>query len=134
MQWYSWFRIQRFQTKRWALYCKAIILEILPFWIIRVNLNNFNLEHSSIDPNLKDLLCQLNNLPEKENNDIENLPDFKYKDVNYLSNLDVNLNCLSFFHINIKSLSKNFNNFSHMTNDLKLYLKIWQTIFWVFLN
>ena len=64
----------------------------------------------------------MNNLSEKENSDNENLPDCKYRDVNCLSNLDfkLKLKLCSFFHINIKSLPKNFDNFNQMTNDLKL--------------
>ena len=76
--------------------------------------------------NLKNLLCQLNNIFEKENNDNENLPNCKYRDISYFSNLDVELKskCLSFFHLNINSLSKNFDNFNHLINKLKLEFDI----------
>ena len=44
----------------------------------------------------------------------------------YFSNLDVKLKskCLSFFHLNINSLSKNFDNFNHLINELKLEFDI----------
>ena len=68
----------------------------------------------------------MNNLSEKETNDNENLPNCKYRDISYFSNIDVELKskCLSFFHLNINSLSKNFDNFNHLINKLKLEFDI----------
>ena len=62
----------------------------------------------------------------KGNIDNENLPKCKYRDASYFSNLDVELKskCLSFFHLNINSLSKNFDNFNHLINELKLEFDI----------
>ena len=47
-------------------------------------------------------------------------------ETSYFSNLDVELKskCLSFFHLNINSLSKNFDNFNHLINELKLEFDI----------
>ena len=103
-------------------YCKTCIHEILPFCNKKINPNKINLGNAGIDLNLKNLLCQLNDLSEKENNDNENLPNCKYRDVGYFSNLYVELKskCLSFFHLNINSLSKNFDNFNHLINESKL--------------
>ena len=69
---------------------------------------------------------QLNNLSEKENIDNGNLANLNYRDISYFSNLDVELKskCLSFFHLNINSLSKNFDNFNHLINKLKLEFDI----------
>ena len=105
---------------------RTCIHEILPFCNKKINPNKINLDNASIDPNLKNLLCQLNNLSEKENNDNENLPKCKYRDISYFSNLDVELKskCLSLFHLNINSLSKNFDNFNHLINELKLEFDI----------
>ena len=91
-----------------------------------INPNKINLGNAGIDPNLKKKLCQLNNLFEKENNDNENLPNCKYRDISYFSNIDVELKskCLSFFHFNINSLSKDFDNFNHFINKLKLEFDI----------
>ena len=68
----------------------------------------------------------MNNLSEKENNDNENLPNCKYRDISYFSNLDGELKskCLSFLHLNINSLPKNFDNFNHLINKLKLEFDI----------
>ena len=92
--------------KTW--YCKTCIQEILPFCNKKINQNIITLGNAGIDPNLKNLLCQLNNLSEKENIDNENLPNCKYRDISYFSNLDVELTskCLSFFLLNINSLLK----------------------------
>ena len=65
-------------------YDKACIQEVLQFCSDKVNPDNFNSEDPSIDSNLKNLLCQLNNLSEKENNDNVNIPDCKYRDVSYV--------------------------------------------------
>ena len=91
-----------------------------------INPNKINLGNAGIDPNLKKKLCQLNNLFEKENNDNENLPNCKYRDISYFFNIDVELKskCLSFFHFNINSLSKDFDNFNHLINELKLEFDI----------
>ena len=58
-------------------YCKTCIQEILLFCNKKINPNIINLGTAGIDPNLKNLLCQLNNLSE-ENIDNENLPNCKY--------------------------------------------------------
>ena len=94
----------------------------LPFCDKKINLNKINLDNTGIDPNLKNRLCQLSNLSEKETNDIENLPKCKYRDVSYISNLDVELKlkCLTFFYLNINSLKKKLDNFNHLINKLKL--------------
>ena len=46
---------------------------------------------------------------------------YRERDISYFSNLNVELKskCLSFFHVNINSLSKNFDNFNHLINELK---------------
>ena len=105
---------------------KNCIQEILPFGNKKINPNITNVGNADIDANLKIFLCQLNNLSEKENLDIENLPNCKYKDISYFSNLEVELKskCLSFFHLNISSLPKSFDNFNHLINKLKLEFNI----------
>ena len=48
-------------------YCKTCMQEILPFCNKSINQNIINLGNAGIDPNLKNHLCQLNNLSQKEN-------------------------------------------------------------------
>ena len=88
-------------------YCKTCIQEVLPFYNKTINSNKNELGNAGIDSDLKNLLFQLNNLSDKENNDNENLPICKYRDISCFSNLDVELKSkyLSFFHLNINSLS-----------------------------
>ena len=62
-------------------YCKTYIHETLPFCDKKINPNKINLGNTGFDPNLRNLLCQLNNLSEKENNDNDNLPNCKYRDI-----------------------------------------------------
>ena len=85
----------------------------------KINPNTINLGNAAIDPNLENLLRQLNNLSEKENID-ENLPN-----CSYFSNFDVELKskCLSFFYLNINPL-KNFGTFNYLINKLKLEFDI----------
>ena len=42
--------------------------------------------------------------------------------ISYFSNLDVELKskCLSFFHLNINSLSEPLDNFNHLINELQI--------------
>ena len=72
------------------------------------------------------MFCELNNLSEKENIDNENLPNSKCRDISYFSNSDVEFKskCLSFFDLCTNSLSKNFDNFNHLINELKLEFDI----------
>ena len=105
-------------------YCKECIHKIVPFCRRKVNPNNINAEHSRIDPNLKIFLCQLNNLLEQEIIINENLPNCKYRNVSFFSNhyVKLKLRCPSLFHLNINSLSKNFDDLNHLINlDFDLF-------------
>ena len=68
-------------------YCKTYIQEILPFSNKKLNLNEIISGNAHIDPNLENLLCQLNNLSEKENIDNENLHNCKYRHKLYFQSL-----------------------------------------------
>ena len=111
-----------FKSNDGTWYCKTFIQEILPFCNKKINPNKINIGNAGTDPNLKNLLCQLNNLSENENIDNENLPNCKYREITYFPNLDVERKskCLSFVHLNINSLSKNSDHFNHLINELKL--------------
>ena len=79
------------KMKNQTLYCKLCIQETLPFSKKTVNPNVINSEYSIIDSNLKNLLCHLNDLSEKEINNNENLTNSKCRDITYLCNHDANL-------------------------------------------
>ena len=68
----------------------------------------------------------IKNLSDTGTNDNENLPNFKYRDVSYFSNLDhkLKLKCISFLHLSFDSLSKYFDNFNHLINDLNLNIDL----------
>ena len=104
------------KTKDETSCCQPSTHEILSFCIRKIN------PIANIDLNLKNLLCKLYNLFEKERSDSENLTDCKCRDASYFSNLDVKLKsrCHSIFHLNISSIWKNFGNFNHLINALKL--------------
>ena len=76
---------------------------MVPFCNKMINPNKMNLGNACIDPNLKNILCKLNNLSEKENNDNENLPNCKYREIGIFPILmwNSNRNAFSFFHLNI---------------------------------
>ena len=102
--------------------CETCIQEISIFCSKTVN-SNISSDHSrSIDPNLTKSSCQLNNFSEQDTNDNENLPNRKYRDISYFSNLHqkLKLKCFSIFHLNINLLLKSFEDFNDLINDLKL--------------
>ena len=103
-------------------YYKTSIQDILPF-CNKKNPNRINLGNTGIDPNLKKLLCQLNDLSEKDNIDNENRPNCKYR-VQVIFPILMWNSSLNAFHLSINSLSKNFDNFSHLINELKLEFDI----------
>ena len=63
----------------------------------KISPNTIN--NASIDTNLQIFSCQSNNLSNKQSNDNESLSNCKYRDINYIFNLDVKLKskCLSPF-------------------------------------
>ena len=72
------------------------------------------------------MLKQLNNYTENDNTENENLPDCKYRDTDYFSNLEEKLKSksLSMLHLNISSLPKHFNDLENLISNLKLDLDI----------
>ena len=80
---------QNLKRKDETWYCKTCIQEILSFCNKKINPNKINLDNAGIDPNLKNLLYQLNSLFERVTNDSQNLPYCKYSNVSYFSNIDV---------------------------------------------
>ena len=67
---------------------KHVSNKFFQFCSEKVNLTISSDHSRSIAPNLKNILCQLNNLSEQDTNGNENLPNCKYRDVSYFSNFD----------------------------------------------
>ena len=75
---------------------------------------------------LVNLMNQLNNFSDGKKENELNLPNSKYRDIGYLENLtrDFKRKALSFFHINVCSLTKNFDDFNILLSDLNVSFDI----------
>ena len=71
---------------------------------------------------LVNLLNQLNNYTDDEKENELNLPNCKYRDTDYFKNLtkDFKRKALSFFHMNIFSLTKSFDDFNILLSELNV--------------
>ena len=71
-------------------------------------------------------LNQLNNFTDDEKENELNLSNCKYRDTDYFKNLtkDFKRKALSFFHMNVCSLTKNFDNFYILLNELNVSFEI----------
>ena len=69
---------------------------------------------------------QLNNFTDDEKENELNLPNRKYRDTYYSKNLtkDFKRKVLSFFHMNVCSLTKNFDDFNRLLNELNFSFDI----------
>ena len=69
---------------------------------------------------LVNLMNQLNNLRDDEKENELNLPNCKYRDPDYFKNLtkDFKRKALSFFHMNVCSLTKRFDDFHRLLDEL----------------
>ena len=69
---------------------------------------------------------QLNNFTGNEKENELNLPNCKYRDTDYFKNLtkDFKRKALSFFHMNVCSLTKNFDDFNILLGDLNVSFDI----------
>ena len=75
---------------------------------------------------LVNLMNQLNNFTGDEKENELNLPNCKYRDTDYFKNLtkDFKRKALSFFHMNVCSLAKNFDDFNILLSDLNVTFDI----------
>ena len=69
---------------------------------------------------------QLNNFTDDEKENELNLPNCKYRDPDYFKNLtkDFKGKVLSFFHMNVCSLTKNFDDFNILLSELNVSFDI----------
>ena len=69
---------------------------------------------------LVNLMNKLNNFTDDEKENELNLPNCKYRDTDYFKNptKDFKRKALSFFHMNVCSLTKHFVNFNILLSDL----------------
>ena len=75
---------------------------------------------------LINLMNQLNNFADDEKENELKLPNCKYKDIDYFQKLSRNFKrkTLSFFHMNVSSLTKNVDHFNILLNDLNVNFDI----------
>ena len=75
---------------------------------------------------LINLMNQLNNFTDDEKENELKLPNCKYRDIDYFQKLSRNFKrkALSFFHMNLSSLTKTFDDFIMLLNDLNVNFDI----------
>ena len=75
---------------------------------------------------LVNLMNQLNNFTDDEKENELNLSNCKYRDPDYFENLtkDFKRKALSFFHMNVCSLAKNFEHFNILLSELNVSFDI----------
>ena len=75
---------------------------------------------------LVNLINQLNNFTDNKQENELNLPDCKYRDTDYFKNLtkDFKRKVLFFFHMNVCSLTKHFDDFNILLSELNISFDI----------
>ena len=109
---------------RW--YCKLCIKEVLPFCSKQTSIDENNSRSSNIDTNFLNLISQINSLTDNDNSEDGNLPNYKYRDISYFTNhitKDMKSKALSLFNLIVGSLTKQFDNFKYLINELQIGFK-----------
>ena len=103
-------------------YCILYTSEILPFCTVNsiMPLPKGNLNKPT--DALINRMNQLNNFTDDEKENELKLPNCKCREIDYFQKFSKNFRgkTLSFFHINVYSLTKNFNDFDILRNDLNV--------------
>ena len=103
-----------------------VLLKILLFCQIneRVSIPKGNLNKPT--DAFVNLMNQLDKFPDGKKENELNLPNCIYKDTDYFKNLnkDFKRKALSFFHINVCSLTKNFDDYNILLSDLNVSFDI----------
>ena len=108
------------KSKNEFWYCILCTSEILPFCTVMPLKSKGNLNKPTVA--LINLVNQLNNFTDDEKENELKLSNCKYRETDYFQKLSKNFKRkkLSFFHMNVCSLSKNFDNFNILLNDLNV--------------
>ena len=112
------YNLLKSKNENW--YCILCTPEILSFCQINEKLSSPKGNLNKPTDVLVTLMNQLNNFPDDEKENELNLANCKYRDTDYFKNLTkvFKRTGLSFFHINICSLTKNFDDFNILLSDL----------------
>ena len=118
------YNLLKSKNENW--YCIICTPKILPFCQIneKMSIPKGNLNKPT--DALVNLMNQLNNLTDDEKENEMNLPNCKYRDTDYFKNLtkDFKRKALSFFHMNVCSLTKNFDDFHILPSNLNVNFDI----------
>ena len=116
------------KSKNEFWYCILCTSEILPFCTVnsimplKSNKGNLNKPTDA----LINLMNQLNNFTDGEKENELKLPNCEYREIYYFQKLSKNFKrkTFSFFHMNVCSLTKNFDDFNILLNDLNVNFDI----------
>ena len=118
------YNLLKSKNENW--YCILCTPEILPFCQINEKLSIPKGNLSKPTDALANLMNQLNNFTDDEKENELNLPNCKYRDTDYFKNLtkDFKRKALSFFHMNVCSLTKHSDDFNILLSDLNVSFDI----------
>ena len=114
------YNLLKSKNENW--YCILCTPEILPFCQINEKVSILKGNLNKPTDSLVNLMNQLNNFTDDEKENKLNLSNCKYRDTDYVTNLtkDFKRKALSFFHMNVFSLTKNFDDFNILPSDLNV--------------
>ena len=108
------------KSKNEFWYCILCTSEIVPFCTVNLAMSLPKGSLNKPTGALINLMNQLNNFTDDKKENEMKLPNFKYKDIDNSLKLSRNFKrkTLSSFHMNVSSLTKNFDHFNILLNDL----------------
>ena len=114
------------KSKNEFWYCILCTSEILPFCTVSSVMSLPKRSLNKPTGALINLMNQLNNFTDEEKENELRLPNCKYRDIDYFQKLPRNFKrkTLYFFHMNVSSLTKNFDDFNILLNDLNVNFDI----------
>ena len=114
------------KSKNEFWYCILCTYEILPFCTVNSVMSHPKGSLNKPTGALINLMNQLNNFTDDEKENKLKLPNSKYRDTDYFQQLSRNFKrkTVPFFHMNICSLTKNFDDFDTLLNDLNVNFDI----------
>ena len=116
------------KSKNEFWYCILCTSEILPFCSTVNSIMPLKSKGNVSKPTvaLINLMNQLNNFTDDKKENELKLPNCKYRKIDYFQKLSKNFKrkTLSLFHMNVCSLTKNFDDFNILLNDLNVNFDI----------
>ena len=118
------FNLLKSENEFW--YCILCASEILPFSTVNLVMSLPKGKLNKPTGALINHMNQLNNFTDDEKENELKLPNCKYRDIDYFQKLSRNFKrkTLSFFPMNVSSLTKNFDDFNMLLYDLSVNFDI----------